>query len=254
MKQKLTFNNSKGQKLVGILSNPTDDRKKPMIILCHGFSSSKDAPTYTKLETMFNEKSISTFRFDFFGHGESQGKFEDITISEAVDDILNAIDFLKKQGYSKFGLIGSSFGGMASILTASKSNDLFVLGLRAPVSDYLGKIVAQITNTEINDWKKKGYTYYISSKQGKMRLNYSFFEDSENVDGYKAAEKIDIPTIIVHGDADVNVPLEQSKKTARIIPDCKLEIIKGAGHHFSNPAEAEKAVELIFDFIVKHSK
>jgi len=77
MKEKLFFKNSKGNKLCGILSSVNKDR---IIILCHGFSSNKDTQTFPILEKIFN-KNISTFRFDFYGHGESEGKFEDITVS-----------------------------------------------------------------------------------------------------------------------------------------------------------------------------
>jgi enterochelin esterase-like enzyme len=43
---------------------------------------------------------------------------------------------LKKLGYTKIGLMGSSFGGISSIMAASKTNDLFVLTLKSPVSNF----------------------------------------------------------------------------------------------------------------------
>ena len=101
MKKKIFFKNSKGSKLCGILSNPTSQKEKSIIILCHGFSTSKEGRTYVRLEQILNGSGISTFRFDFFGHGESEGKFEEITTSEAVDDIQNAIRFLKESDYKK---------------------------------------------------------------------------------------------------------------------------------------------------------
>jgi len=220
MQNKLFFKNSKGNKLCGILSNPTSSKEKPIIILCHGFSSSKDSQTYIRLEKRLNDKGISTFRFDFFGHGESEGKFEDITISEAVDDVLNAIKFIRDLDYKRSGLFGSSFGGMAAIIAASKTRDLFVLALKSPVSDYHGKI---ITNEM----------------------------DSKKNIGYKAAKKIKIPTLIVHGDKDKTVPIEQSKKTASLIKNCKLEIIKGADHRYTNPKDFEKMIDLVTKFILR---
>lgn len=84
MLQKLTFTNSKGIELAGILSDP-NKTKEVVMILCHGFSSSKGSNTHLTLERLFNEKNIATFRFDFFGHGESRGNFEDITVSEGKD-------------------------------------------------------------------------------------------------------------------------------------------------------------------------
>jgi dipeptidyl aminopeptidase/acylaminoacyl peptidase len=249
MIEKIYFENSKGNKLCGILSNPTENKDKPVIILCHGFTTSKNSSTYVRLEKILNENGISTFRFDFFGHGESEGKFEDVTTSEAAADILNAIKFLKNLGYSKSGLVGSSFGGMASIIAASKTDDLFILALKSPVSDYLGKLISQKSEQEIETWRERGYIYY----KEKLKLNYSFFEDAGKVNGHEAAEKIRIPTLIVHGDKDDSVPIEQSKKTANLIENCKLEIIEGADHYYSKPEDFEKMLDLISKFIIKNS-
>ena len=253
MKKKLFFENSQGNRLVGILSDPTSEKAIPLIIMCHGFSASKESNTYIQLEATLNKKGISTFRFDFYGHGESEGKFEDITISEAVDDTLNAINYFQKQGYTKIGLFGSSFGGIASIIAASKSPELFVLALKSPVSNYMGKLLIDKGKKGINEWKEKGFILYDSGK-GMLRLNYSFYEDSKKLDGYEAAKLIKAPTLIVHGDKDVTVPISQSLKTASLIPSCKLEIIKGEDHRYSNPIHFDKMISLITSFIVLNAQ
>ncbi len=152
MDEKLTFKDSQGNKVVGILSEAGDN----VIILCHGFNSKKEALKIVELEKKLNEKNISTLRCDFFGHGESDGKFEDLTISKAVDDTLKAIEFLKEKGYKKIGLMGDSFGGISSINAAAKTNDLYVLCLSAPVSNYVDKILAQPEWYDHNTWKKQG--------------------------------------------------------------------------------------------------
>ena len=154
MKEKIFFENSIGTKLCGILSNPTKNKEKPVMVLCHGFATSKDGNTYTRLEAILNDNEISIFRFDLFGHGESNGTLEDITISKAVDDVQNAIRFLKESGYKKIGLLGSSFGGMASLLAALKRDNLYVLALKSPVSDY-PNLLALRDKEEIDTWKQK---------------------------------------------------------------------------------------------------
>ena len=253
MEEKIYFKNSKKLNLCGILSNPTSSKEKPIIILCHGFSTSKNGHTYVRFQEVLNKYQISTFRFDFFGHGESGGKFEDITISEAVDDILNAIKFLKNQGYAKIGLVGSSFGGIASLIAASKTNDLFVLALKSPVSNYEEKEYATNSKEALEEWKNKKYKYYINEDGKKLKLNYTFFEDFKNNNGYEATKKIKIPTLIIHGDKDKLVPIGQCKKTASLIKNCRLEITQGADHRYTKPEDFEKMLDLISRFIVKNS-
>ncbi|MFP4081912.1 MAG: alpha/beta hydrolase family protein [Candidatus Aminicenantes bacterium] len=253
MKEKLFFRNSQGLRLWGILSNPTSQKERPVIVLCHGFFRSKDGRTYLQLEKILNSHNISTFRFDFFGHGESEGKFEDITISEAVDNVWKAVQFLKESGWGKIGLFGSSFGGMAGLIAASKTDDLYVLALKSPVSDYGALLTSSARQEEIKVWREKGYTILTDVEGKKRRLNYSFFRDSANIQGHKAAEKIRIPTLIAHGSKDVTVPLKQSQKTASMISDCRLEIIEGADHIYSQPEHFQKMLDLVSDFIIQHS-
>ena len=253
--EKIFFENSKGIKLCGVLSNPTEDKQRPIIILCHGFCTSKKSTTCIRLEEILNESEFSSFRIDLFGHGESEGKFENITISEAVDDILSTINFLKQKCYTKIGLQGSSFGGLASILVASKSNDLFVLTLKCPVSDYYQLLIDKYSSEDIKKWKEDGFTTYETiDKKQKLKLNYSFYEDAMKIDCYEAAKKIKIPTLIVHGDQDESVKVEQSKKTVQTIPNCKLEIIEGADHRYTTPEHFEKMLALISDFIIEKSR
>ncbi|MBL7147579.1 MAG: alpha/beta hydrolase [Nanoarchaeota archaeon] len=248
MEEKIIFKNSKGQTLIGILSNPTRNKKNLIVVFCHGLSSSKDRRTCVILQEKLNNLNISTFRFDFFGHGESGGKFEDITLTEGVDDILNAIKYLKNLGYVKFGLFGSSFGGNCAILAVSKTKDFVVLGLKCPVSNYIGKLIAQKSKEEIKNWKDKGYINYSRGFHRKLNLNYSFFEDSKVNDGWKSAKKIKIPTLVVHGDKDITVPIEQSKKLCGLINNCKLKIIKGCDHFFQEQEYFNKLIRLLVEW------
>lgn len=253
MGEKLFFKTSKGYKLCGILSEPISSQKNFIVVLCHGFTTDKNSTSNIMLEKILNENKISTFRFDFFGHGESEGKLSEITISIAVNDISSAIEFLKKLGYSKIGLIGSSFGGFASILTASKSNDLYILALKSPVSDLYELFILQGGKQLIKKWEEDKYIDYIARDGSNFRLNYSLLEEAKNLNAYQVAFKIKVPTLIVHGDHDESVPIYHSEKLASLIKKCELKIIEGADHGYSNPEHFEKMLSLISDFIIKNS-
>ena len=234
MKQKLTFTDSHGNKLVGILSNPKDTNETPIIIICHGFGSNKDGLTKTTLEREYNGIGVATFRFDFFAHGESGGEFEEITISHGKDDVLNAVAFLNELGYTKIGLQGCSYGGMSALLTAGEIKELFCLILQCPVSDDFGNLMVDFLGLNKNSWKKEGYAIYNNFDGEKKKINFSFYGDINNTKGYEAAERIICPTLIIHGDADDVVPVEQSKKLAGFINGSKLIIIPNCDHQFSN--------------------
>ncbi|MFC2166066.1 alpha/beta hydrolase family protein [Acidobacteriota bacterium] len=252
MRKQIYFENSRGDRLAAILSNPSEKTEEPMVIMCHGFSTGKDGRTNTLMEERLNNHNISTFRFDFFGHGESEGLFEEVTISEAVDDVRRALRYLQDLGYSLFGLVGSSFGGIVSILAAADSDEIDVLALKSPVSDYLGLLIAQDFGLKIDTWKEKGSIPITGADGQNLRLNYTFYQDAETIRGYEEVKKIQIPTLIVHGDEDETVPLEQSKISASLMPHCRVEIIQGADHIYSQPRHFEKMIDLLSQFIINH--
>jgi dipeptidyl aminopeptidase/acylaminoacyl peptidase len=247
MENKIVFENTKGFKLVGLLSNPTGELSKPIILLVHGHSSNKNTKSLTAISVKLNKKMISSFRIDLYGHGESEGKFEEATVSEAVDSILSAIRYLKEKGYTKIALVGSSYGGIASTLAASKTHDLFALVLKSPVSDYEDLYLWR--GESIETWKEKGYRDY-PSRNGILKLNYSFYEDAIKNDAYAIAPSITIPTLIVHGNADIEVPFEQSITISKLIPHCNLHIVQGADHTYTNPHHSEEMVNTIVDFLI----
>lgn len=253
MEKRIVFNNSKGDKIVGILNKR--DNKDWVLIMAHGFTSNKNTSNFVKLSGMLEEKDISSIRFDFWGHGESDGNFSDITISEAVDDILNAIKFAKDSGYKNIGLLGSSFGGISSIMAASKTNELSFLCLKSPVSNYWEVVEegGKHTPEEMDRWKASGFRDYESD--GKiLKLRYTFVDDFDNNNAYEAAKKIKIPTLIVHGDADKDVPYSQSQKLVSIISNAKLVTIKGADHRYTGEGQAKQMLVAFYKFVLEQTQ
>jgi predicted alpha/beta-fold hydrolase len=116
--EKSIFSNQQGEELVGLLSMPNDHA--PIVIIAHGLGSSKDGSVYLGLQHGLNAHGIGSFRFDFFGHGESSGKFQDITLSEGVANVEAAFQYLHGRfKHVPICLCGSSFGGSRRILCRS---------------------------------------------------------------------------------------------------------------------------------------
>lgn len=247
--ENIIFENSQGDKLSGILSNPKNS--DTVVILAHGFNSHKNKDTYLTYEKLINSIGYASFRFDFYGHGESEGKFEDITVSEGIDDILSAISYLKKSGYKKIGLLGSSFGGATSLLAAAKTKDLHALVLRSAVSDYEAFERKRRGPAEIKKWEQDGFLE-VWTEENPKKLNFSFFQDLKNHNGYTSGKNIHIPTLIMHGDKDTIVPVEQSTLLHKEIPQSKLLIIRGAGHRYTDEKKLfDQDLETVKEFLLR---
>jgi uncharacterized protein len=250
MNSELFFPGTGGFEICGLYSAPSDAEGKRLVILCHGFASSKNSGTNQRLVDFLEKKGFHSFRFDFFGHGESGGEFADITITKAVADIISSHRYFYGKGYREFGLIGSSFGGLASILAAPDLTGLKWLGLKSPVSDYLSRLFEEEGEWDVELWKRQGFHTYTDFEGKEKRLNYGFYIDATQRSGYDAAPKIRVPTFVVHGGEDEIVTVDQSQKLAGLIPKCRLEIIPGADHGYSKAVHFERMIGFLQDFIL----
>ncbi|HJY98169.1 MAG TPA: alpha/beta fold hydrolase [Patescibacteria group bacterium] len=254
MERKVFFRHPSGENLCGILVTPDEKRTSPVFILVHGHSSNKNTKNLVKLSEILQREAIATFRIDLFGHGESGGRFEDATITKASESILSAIQYLEGLGYNKIGLLGSSYGGISSIIAASKTKDLFALALKSPVCNYAELYNSQLTKKQLEDWKKTGFYPYFSGDSRELRLSYAFYEDAKKNDGYEAIKNIGVPVLIVHGDKDTDVPLAQSLKLIKLAGNAQLKIIKGSDHRYTNEKHTDEMIRLISEFMIKEAK
>jgi len=250
MEEKLFFNNSEGLKICGILAE-LDKLNKHIIIIVHGHASSKDGRTATDFVNSLNKLKLNSFRIDLDGCGESEGKFEDQTITSAVDDIISAIKLVKKRGYSKIDLLGSSFGGLAVMATALKYEGINRIGLKAPVSDYPTQRLKKSGKKYLDDWKKNGYNYYITSKGKKLKINYSLFLDTKKYVMYDLVHDIKCPILIVHGTKDEAVDINDSRKVIKKFKNGKLIELDGLDHSLSVNGDTSLANNLLADWFEK---
>ncbi len=72
-------------------------------------------------------------------------------------------------------------------------------------------------------------------------------------DTYDRLPDIKAPTLIIAGSGDRQIPYENSKLLASMIPNAELAIIENAGHVFFTDS-AEKTVKIVLDFLRRHSK
>ena len=69
---------------------------KHIVVLGHGVTGNKDRPFLVALAQALEAKGINVLRFSFAGNGNSEGRFEDATITKEVDDLGSVLDTLKR--------------------------------------------------------------------------------------------------------------------------------------------------------------
>lgn len=260
MEETLFFYDRFGHRISAVLATP-DHATDDIAVLCHGFLSHKNSTSNLALTALLVGRGIATFRFDCFGHGDSDGPFAKLTTTIGVGQALAALDHLLTRGYRRLSLVGSSFGGLVSLLAAAdwtRKHDsnptsippLACLALKCPVVDFGEELRLELGEEGLREWKRTDTIPDFHGGLTRLPLDYAFYEDCLNRIAYEPARTITAPSLIVQGDHDEYVPLHQSRRLWDALPGPKhLEILPGADHRFTNASDFQQMLTLLTDWI-----
>ncbi|CAI9110718.1 OLC1v1010787C1 [Oldenlandia corymbosa var. corymbosa] len=235
--QKITLQNRHGEKLVGAFH---DTGSVDVVILCHGFRSSKEYRIMVNISDALENKGISSFRFDSAGNGESEGSFEFGNYWGEVEDLRSVVEyFTPGMNRNIAAIVGHSRGGMVALLYASKYHDISAVISIASRFKSHGNF-ANTTNQMMKDLlekiKKEGYTEESLMEE----LNINMHDPCLQIDK-------DCRVLTVHGSADDIVPVDDAMEYAKVIRNHTLRIIEGAGHGFNQ--QQDELVSAVLSFI-----
>lgn len=207
-------------------------------IVLHGFFSNRQSLNAKAAVDGFVQHGMNVIAPDFYGRGDSDGAFGDLTVAKAVETVASVIAHIRQTDPAqKIILTGGSFGGLVAMhVTAQFRNDIKLLILRAPVSDWKAVWDKDLTPQQFAQWDRDGsFTAPMPWGQTVTFCRALYDEMMQGTVYADIAPAISIPTLIVHGTADDVVPLEQSERLNNIIKNSDLIILDGADHGFENP-------------------
>jgi pimeloyl-ACP methyl ester carboxylesterase len=246
--ERITFKNSRDDRLSGVLHHPSLPTPKSAVILCHGMDSNKSSEKLVFVAREIAAAGVLALRFDFAYVGESSGCFEEITCSGEMDDLKAAYVLVQNHRVGNIALMGSSMGGTVALLFAAGKADVAALvTLAAPLhpENFPRRM---LTEAQIHHWRECGVTTYNG-----RRLNVSLLDDLEQLDLPQAARAVTCPTLVLHGDADAVVPVEEAYELHACLAGPKrLSILPGGDHRLSNPALMERALKESLEWLLTH--
>ena len=115
-----------GLKLNAYLDMPKGNPEKcPLCIIIHGFTGHSEERHIVAVQETLNEIGVATLRADMYGHGKSDGKFEDHTLFKWLTNILAVVDYAKKLDFvTDIYMTGHSQGGLSVMLAAAMERDI----------------------------------------------------------------------------------------------------------------------------------
>lgn len=213
--------------------NPETNRC-PMVILMHGIFSSKDYNPMPSLARGLAGAGISSIRFDFDGHGKSEGRMQEMTIEKEIADAMAIHAFVKDLPYvSEVGFLGHSQGGVVASMTAGR------LALQG--SDALAGMVLIAPGSVIKDACQGGKFFNARFDPadppafircwGFMKLGREYLLSTQDLDIYGTAAAYGGAVCILHGTRDRIVPLWCSERYKETYGDrAVLSWVEGENH------------------------
>lgn len=221
--------------------------RAPTVVFLGGFRSDMTGTKAMALEAWAHRTGRAYLRFDYLGHGQSSGRFEDGTIGRWLDDSLAAIDSLTT---GKLVLVGSSMGGWLSFLAGrARPERLAGLVLIAAAPDFTERMLLKDLSAE--DRRKL-------ERDGRLERP-SQYSPEPSVFTWKLIEEgrhhllldkklaLPCPVRLLHGQSDPDVPWEYSLQIARHVeaPEVITTLIKGGDHRLSTPSDIDRLVATV---------
>jgi len=246
------------------------------LVFIHGISGSSSAwwPYEKILENKYN-----ILTYDIRGHGMSKKypNYADYAIINFANDLHDLITYLN---IPKFILITNSFGTLIGLEYIKLWRDSIVANVFTSPEVYLGegflgKIMRVIFGTLTNivsflpfNPKSRGhvdYTKHPNSTDWNIRRNLADLKNTGlHADFYTlrqscipnqkySLEKINVPTLIMHGEKDSMVPIKNAVRMSEEIKNSEFSSIPNVDHNTAHNAVKEMS-QAIESFVEKNKK
>jgi lysophospholipase-like protein len=223
-------------KLKGIITTPIHCKEKetPTVIIFHGLTRNKDVIFHKILAKSLADCGIASVRFDFNGHGESEGALKNMTIDNELEDARRIYTFTRTLPFvGTIGVVGHSQGGVVSILLGAElgEKNIKAMTLLAPgvgihdsmvQGSFLGASFDPINvpnKIVLNNNIVLGKEYVLSGQRMKP---------------FESAKKYEGKVLLIHGTADRLAAYSYSEHLTYFYKNHQIHILEGVDHIFSN--------------------
>lgn len=232
----------------------TENSEKTAVMWFTGFRSTMNGKKAEAVQTYASLNNICFLRFDYSGHGESEGSFEEGTISRWIEE---ALVVLEKSLIKNVIFVGSSMGGWIALRVAQilrqKNSPIHIKGLvlLAPAVHMTERLIWQRFSQELQEelmtigavevpYQSDGKTEFIT-------ITKELIEDGRKHFLYKEPFSLSTVIHIIQGKQDQQVPWEMALE---LFEHCagdqvQLTFIEDAGHSLDREEDIQKIVHTV---------
>ncbi len=227
------------------------DGAGPAVVWLGGFRSDMASIKAEALDGWAAERGRAFVRFDYTGHGESSGRFEESTVSRWLEDTLAVLDFVPRRPV----LVGSSMGGWLALLATRKllqtkpDQSPAGLVLIAPAVDFTERLMWDSFPDGIREAIRDKGLYHRPSHYSTepYPISRELIEDGRKHLLFGAPIATGCPVHILQGMQDPDVPWRHALELVEHLPgDCvTMTLVKDSDHRLSRPEDLDRLLAAV---------
>jgi dienelactone hydrolase len=223
-------------------------RADAAIIFCHGFKGFRRFGFFPNLARAAAQRGFAAVTVDFSRNGmgadgaddfSAMHLFTEHTHTRNLDEIRRVIDVVERGALldrpaRRIGLFGHSRGGGEAVLTAAEDPRVHALVTWAAIAK-----VDRWTPEQVAAWSAGGTVEIENARTRQMMpIGPGYWRDLEanraRLDILAAAARVTVPWLIVHGDADTSVPVDEGRQLFEAAGEStELLVVEAADHGFN---------------------
>ncbi len=218
------------------------------VIFAHGYRKNRlnsDVPILPIARELLAQ-GYNVLMFDFRNSGESEGSVTSVGQYE-VRDLLGAVDYIKTQPdlNGEIVLYGFSMGASTAIIAGAQEEDVSAVIADSPFADlktYLHEnlsVWSELPSVPFN----QAFFIVVPPLTGLRPDTVSPVREIVNFNGR--------PILLIHGQADIDVPIANSLMLQQAYPDVRLLCVPGGTHVKNYEASPEVYLSTVKDFLNK---
>lgn len=235
-------------KLVGDIQRPAvKGRKVPTVIICHGLTGWRSENHNMAVNDSLLAHGYATVRFDFNGHGESEGPFSGMTIENELEDLHHIYDYvaglpwvdkhrIAVAGHSQGGFVAGVFAGD---MGAGKVKCAVLLAPAACI--HVDAVNGLFFDEPAEVEEMADSTFFWGHWFGK-----DYFRAARDIDVYARSAAYEGPVLIVQGDNDMPNLFRDSKEYQKYLQDCMYVELPGLTHCYVENYALPASITLAF--------
>ena len=210
----------------------------PTVVFLGGYCSDMTGTKAAALRDHCRAGNRAILCFDYRGHGQSGGDFNQCGISDWRDDALAVIDELSE---GPLVLVGSSMGGWIMLLVALARRQRIkgLVGVAA-APDFTEDVLRALSNTQQQELQKNGLIHVgCDYDDDPYPVTRRLLEDGRNNLLLNAPIRLNCPVRLLQGMQDQDVPWQNATRIMENLEsnDAHLQLLKNSGHRLSEPHE-----------------